>query len=260
MSKHFTKSFNPLPWHAAPHDFTGDNNLGIYTNESTQRYIYGTRFLAWDGRVFKYALTGSEVESYHGVRNALDEALGYLVAPTDHPAGSRLVTITLASRAEDDLAGGQILLYDLGDFDTSCVRGIVGNTESATTVDLYLDFPIHQPIVNAVDYMEVFENPYFSVAETTNHYCAWVGVPCVSAATAKNIWIQTWGPALISPVNATLDDPLESERTVFWGANGGIGEEAHTGITTANQYAGYLLDEGAGGSMAGPRIMLMCST
>lgn len=264
MSKIFTKPFRPLDWAATPKDFTTVSGvhqlqLGLYTNESTQRFVYGTRFLSWDGRVFKYALGGTELESYHGCRGMLDAALGYTVAPANHSAGDRMVTITLASRAEDDLAGGQLLLYDLGDMDTSFVRGIIGNTKSDTTVDLYLDFPIHQPVVGATDYMEVFENPYFSVGETTDHYSAWLGVPCVSCATAKKLWIQTWGPAIISPVNATLDDPAESERTVFWSANAGIGEEAHTGITTANQYAGYLLDYGTA-ALPGPRIMLMCST
>jgi len=260
MSKQFTKPWLPLDYMSEPKDYTSDNQLGIYTDDAVQRFIYGTRFLSWDGRVFKYALTGSEVESYLGVRNSLDEALAYTAAPLGHPAGSRWVQVTLAGRVENDLAGGQLLVYNAVDGDTSWVRGIIGNTVSATTVDLYLDFPIAQAVIIATDDMEVFENPYRAVAETDNAYCAWLGVPCVSAATARNIWIQTWGPAIISPVNATLDDPAADERTVFWGNNAGIGEEAHAGITTANQYAGYILDEGAGGGMAGPRIMLMCST
>jgi len=68
MSKIFTLPHRPIYDGGSPHDYTGDNRLGLYTEETTQRYVHGTRHITWDGRVFKYALAGGELESYHGCR------------------------------------------------------------------------------------------------------------------------------------------------------------------------------------------------
>ena len=235
------------------------HEFGPYQSEATQRYIYGTRFLMWDGRVFKYALSQGELESYHGCRDNNDAALSYTAAPTAAAIGDLMVQITLDSRSEDDLVGGYIQLYDGGDIDTTCQRGIIGNTESDTTVDVYLDFPLHQPIVASTDAMEVYENPYRAVTEVSGSTSAWVGVPCVSCAAELNTWIQTWGPCAISPGNTTLDDPAADERTVYWGTNAVLFEAAVTGATSESQHAGYILNSGGSG-IAGPIIMLMCST
>lgn len=259
MSKIFTKPFRPLDWVASPHDFSGDNQLGIYTSETTQRFIHGTRYLMWDGRVFKYALAQAELESYHGCRATEDAALSYTAAPLAASIGDRMVQITLASRVEDDLAGGYIQLYDGGDIDTTCQRGIIGNTKSDTTVDVYIDYPLHQPIVATTDAMEVYENPYGAVSEVSDAYSAWVGVPNVSCAAANNVWIQTWGPCAISPGNLTLDDAAANERMCFWLSNAVLTEVDGATGAGKNQVAGYILNQGTGG-IAGPIIMLMCST
>ena len=258
MTAHFTKPFNPINWPAVPHDFTGDNNLGIYATETTQRYVYGTRYITWDGRVYKYMLltTGGCV-SYHGVAGTLAAQTPYTTAVAAD-AGSRVLTITDATTvAEDLLAGGMVEVYNATG-DNSTQHHIVGNDlGNGTNIRIYLEFPL-PAAVTASDSVEMFENQNRAVSETTASYRAWMGVPCVTAATAYNIWAQTWGACIISPANATLDDPTLSERTVYWTDNAGIAEEAHTGVTTANQYAGYILNQGTG--IAGPQIYLMCST
>ena len=258
MSKGFQYNSGPLDAIEAssPRDFAlSTHEFGPYQSEATQRFIHGTRFLMWDGRVFKYALSQGELESYHGCRATEDAALGATAAPLAAAIGNRIVQITLASRVEDDLVGGYIQLYDGGDIDTTTQRGIIGNTKSDTTVDVYIDFPLHQPIVASTDFMEVYENPYGAVSETTNEYSAWVGVPCVSCAASLNTWIQTWGPCAISPGNNSLDDPIANERSVVWAANAVIVEQPTDSI---QQYAGYILNQGTG--IAGPIIMLFCST
>ena len=65
------KPYNPIPWHGAPRDLTGDNQLGPYTRELTQRYVCGTRFATWDAKVFRYArtLTGSTCVNSQGAFN-----------------------------------------------------------------------------------------------------------------------------------------------------------------------------------------------
>ncbi|KKL18965.1 hypothetical protein LCGC14_2470230, partial [marine sediment metagenome] len=77
----FKFPFNPINWPALPHDFTGDNNLGIYTSETTQRYVYGTRYITWDGRVYKYmGLTTGGCVSYHGVAGTLSAQTEFVTA------------------------------------------------------------------------------------------------------------------------------------------------------------------------------------
>lgn len=263
MSTRFQYNSGPLDAVEAssPRDFALSTfEFGPYQSEATQRFIYGTRFLMWDGRVFKYCLTQGEIESYHGVRDNNDAALSYTAAPLAASIGDRMVQITLASRSEDDLVGGYIALYDGGDIDTTNQRGIIGNTASDTTVDVYIDFPLHQAIIATTDAMEVFENPYRAITEVSGATSAWVGVPCVSCAAELNTWIQTWGPCMVSPGNQTLDDAAANERMTFWMSNAVIGEVDGAGITASkNQIAGYILNGGTAG-IAGPIIMLMCST
>lgn len=262
MSNHFQYPFNPINWPAVPHDFTGDNNLGIYTSETTQRYVYGTRYITWDGRVYKYMLltTGGGV-SYHGVANTLEAQTGWTTALTG-TAGDRHYTVTDTSTiAEDQMAGAMLQIYD-STIDNSHSIHIVGNDAgTGATVKLYLEFPL--PVtVTASDSVEMFGNPYRAVSEASHSTAAWVGIPCVTAATTYKIWAQTWGPALVSPGNTTLDDAAANERLVQWKYNATICEiDDGDGYNAAGkgQTAGYILNAGTAG-IAGPQIYLMCST
>ena len=65
-NSHLSLPFNPIEWPAKPHDYTGDNLLGLYTAETTQRYRIGTRDMTWDGRVFKYCKAYGAARSYYG--------------------------------------------------------------------------------------------------------------------------------------------------------------------------------------------------
>lgn len=260
MSKYFTKPNNPLNWQSVPHDFTGDNNLGIYTSETTQRYVYGTRYITWDGRVYKYmGLTTGGCVSYHGVAGTLSAQTGYTTAVAG-AAGDRFYTVTDASAiAEDQLAGGMIELYK-ATIDNSTSVHIVGNDlANGTNVRLYLEFPLSVDMTTS-DSVEVFENQYRLVSETTNQYGAWLGVPCVTAATAFNVWSQTWGPCLVTPTNTTVDDAAANERMLHWQPNAGIAEVDDAGVTAGkNQVAGFIWNAGTS-DIAGPQIYLMCST
>ena len=260
MTAHFTKPFNPINWPAVPHDFTGDSNKGIYATETTQRYVYGTRYITWDGRVYKYMLctTGGCV-SYHGVAGTLSAQTEFssAVAATE---GQRFLTVTDATAvAEDSLAGGMIEVYD-STIDNSTRYHIVGNDlGNGTNIRIYLEFPVHHTITVS-DNVEMFENQYRAVSEATNSIGPWLGVPMATAATTFNIWAQTWGVCLVSPGNTTIDDAAADERQAHWMANAVIAEVDGAGVTAAkNQIAGYIWNAGTGG-IAGPQIYLMCST
>jgi len=110
------------------------------------------------------------------------------------------------------------------------------------------------------DAVEVFENPYRAVTEASTQYQAFMGIPCVTAATTYNVWAQTWGPALVSPGNTTLDDAAANERTCFWRYNATIQEVDDSDCTAGkHQVAGYILNAGTS-DIPGPQIYLMCST
>jgi len=260
MSKHFQYPFNPIEWPAVPHDFTGDNNLGIYTSETTQRYVYGTRYITWDGRVYKYMLltTGGCV-SYHGVHGTLEAETTYTTAVAA-TAGDRFMTITDATTAaEDSLAGALVLVYD-STSDNSTQHHIVGNElGNGTNIKVYTEFPLPHSITVS-DSVEMFGNQYSAVSEATYHYGAWLGVPTVTAATTYKIWAQTWGPCIVSPGNTSMDDAAASERMAFWVSNAVVDEVDDANVTAGkNQVAGYIWNAGTGG-IAGPQIYLTCST
>lgn len=260
MSKIFQYPNTPLPWHASPHDFTTVGGvhglqLGIRTAETTQRYVYGTRHITWDGRVFKYSNAVAACYSYHGVCAAEDAALSWTTNAVTTNAGATSCTVAVGSRSEDDLAGAYLMIHDQSATDTTWLFGIIGNEASVdTTTLMYLDGAIPVALTTSDDF-EVFENPYRELNETTNSYAAWMGVPAQTAATGNKFWLQTFGPAYISPGNLTLDDPIADERMTVWKGNAVLQE---MGTANINQIAGFILNQGSS-SIAGPLIMLWCS-
>jgi len=256
MSKIFQYPHGPLGPDSTPQDLTANNtNYGLRTNETTQRFIYGTRHLTWDGRVFKYSNAVVACYSYHGAAATEAGAVSYTANPLAGYAGDRHATITVASRAEDDLAGAYFVMFDNSATDTTFCFGIVGNdATSGTTTKVYLDGEI--PVASTTsDYHELYENPYRELSEATASYVAWMGVPAMTAAAGYKFWCQTWGPAYISG-GETIDTPAADSRTLVWGSNAALFKLA---TKTSGQYAGYILNQGST-SIAGPLIMLMCST
>lgn len=253
MSKIFQYPFRPLDWAANPHDFSGDYNLGIYAVETTKRFIPGTRYTTWDGRVFKYGYANGAVVPYHGVRASEAAAVSYTACPAAVAKGERFATVTVASRSEDDLAGGYFTLYH-STIDNTTQYGVVGNeATSGSTTRIYLDNPTAYASTTSF-YHELYENPYRELLESTNGYSAWMGVP-MNNASSQYFWLQTWGPCLISG-GESIDSPTSDYRCIRWGSNACLYTEA----SKANgQVAGFILNQGSS-SIAGPMIMLMCST
>lgn len=252
----FSLPNGPIYPGAEPKDLTGGGNqLSIRTNETTQRFVYGTRFLTWDGRVFKYSNAVAACYSYHGANASEAAAVSYTACPLAGAAGDRHATVTVASRKAGDLTGGYFVMFDNSGTDTTFCFGIVGNDVTVgSTTRLYLDGAL--PIARTIsDYDELYENPYRELTEATASYVAWMGVPAMTAAATYKFWCQTWGPAYISG-GETIDTPSADSRTLVWGSNAALFKLA---TKTSGQVAGYILNQGSS-SIAGPLIMLMCST
>ena len=263
MSKHFQYPSNPIGWQAGPQDFTGVNNLGIFAVETTQRYVYGTRYLTWDGRVYKYMNAASVgVTSYSACANTLQAQTSWTTAVAA-AAGDRKITITDATSVTEDLLAGAHLQIYQATIANSTQYFLTGNEAgNGTNFIVYLEFPLPRAVTTS-DSVELFENPYRSVGGyvgSSNNTAAWVGVPCMTAASGYKFWCQTWGPCICTPGNTTLDDAAADERLAFFKGDGTLAEVDASGVTASkNQIAGYILNAGSP-DIAGPEIYLMCST
>ncbi len=261
MTAHFTKPFNPINWPAVPHDFTGDNVLGIYATETTQRYVYGTRYLTWDGRVYKYmGVTTAGVTTYSGLSGTLSAQTEYVTAVAAD-VGSRVLTVPdVTTVAEDLLAGGMVLVYDSTAAQTRQYHIVGNDIGDGTNIRIYLEFPLAH-LVTVSDSIEMYANQYRAVEGTLANaaFRPHLGVSMSNAATGYNIWAQTWGPCHIQPGNTTMDDAAENERMAHWAGNSTMMEVDDATVTAGkNQVAGYIWNAGTAG-IAGPQIYLMCS-
>ena len=254
MSKNFPKSFNPINWPAAPHDFTGDSNLGLATNDATQRYTLGTRHIAWDGSIYKYVKAGTAFTSYD--LGVWDEATGGDVAietiPGGEVAGSRELTITQGSIAEDQYSGGYIIIFHATGNGT--VRGITSNdATSGTTTRLFLDQPLAKTVTSS-DKIELYANPYAVIAQgNSGGTQSFIGVPMALLTDTYYGWVKTCGPAFVSPQSTLGNAWLQG---VYWRHDGSVDAAASSGTVTS-QYAGYVMTGSASGN--GPLIMLQGS-
>lgn len=269
MSKVFQYPSNPIPWNASPRDLTAEVAdvpfLGIYTKETTQRYIPGTRNIAWDGRVFKYCLSGGVCEPMLGAKYYKHEAVGYTTVSTTNVAGDTTIGITAATHdafAEDELAGGFLNIFGTTYYEQ--FRGIIGNDASGSSAvinNVHLDGPLVLATTGASTGVEVYRNPYNNII---GGYTArgvmpfsYAGVPVryISAASYY-FWLQSWGPCQVTPQNTGFQ-AAENHRGFYFRHDGTAQAVGALGELDCDQYAGYVIPEGYS---AGPLVFLMCST
>lgn len=268
MSKDFQYNSGPLYDGGSPRSYNlPTHEFGPHSIETTQRFIYGTRFLTWDGRVFKYGRAGAACYSYRGVARMAGSSADsvYTVNPVDGgQIGDRHITATLASSTftGDELAGGYVMIYDKSSDNGNIQRGIIGNeAKSGTTTKIYLDHPLQIALIGPAgtpDAFEVFNNPYRILQNLDSYqYAPWMGVPCRNAVAGENFWLQTWGPCILNPGESAVYAPDVNSRDLVFFGQGALG--AFKGVsTTGYQKAGYHLT--CGEAAYGPLIQLMCST
>jgi len=261
MSKIFTFPHQPIQWGGSPHDFTeqsagGAHNLalGIYTTELTQRYIYGTRYLMWDGRVFKYSKSLSAAVHGYRVSGAADNTIDGWSTAVATTVGNRWIDIAVTGRVADDCAGGYVQIYD-STATLSVMRGIVGNDKSGdTNTRMYLDHPIAHT-VTVSDNTEVWASPYAAINGGDNYIC-YLGVAATPvAATLTNFWLQTWGICIVSGGGAALQVDATNNKDLVADSGGALHE-----ISTHENYQriGYMAS-GGNATGAGPLVMLTLS-
>lgn len=258
--------YKPLDWAASPHDFSGDNQLGPYSEETTQRFITGTRFTTWDGRVFKYGRSITALVSAWGAFNNSHQVNIAVDSTNNLVVGSRELTFTLGSDdgyagtgvAEDELIGGYITS---GHGEEKCqTRLIMGNTAAAqsTSVTIYIDFPWSNACTtDTTPWTEVMLNPYryLNTTVATDVRCACMGIAAEGAGALYYAWIQSYGPCYCVGTGSTSN--AGNQSSIYMAANGSIQDGSEATIENGQQLIGYTIDATATGTM--PMVMLQIS-
>lgn len=241
MSDHFQYPNTPLGWQASPQDFAQTvvdvPFMGVYTQETTQRFVPGTRYTTWDGRVFKYGKCGSTLESMKFFVYNYSQLVAEISDPDAEldatVAGATKLYLTVVAAeigsgrngiiAEDELAGGYISIYS----STTGYRPqrlIVGNDALAATdtkLILYIDAPLEVLTTGSTN-TEICANPYIDLrSNASGGYVAAMGVPCIKTTTGYFFWIQSWGICRVTPTSAATHG-YGNNQSDFWSDNYGL--------------------------------------
>ena len=257
---------NPIDWPGSPHDYSGNYLLKHCAEEATQRYIPGTRYTTWDGRVFKYSYAigtlygGKGAQNSSNVMNIAQDAAAIAI-------GDQFITITLGASdgyavdgevAENELIGG----YFVSHHPSVQMRGIVSNTGGdAVAIKVYLDAPI--TLADDDPYCEIFLNPYKYLENSGTGYAyqSVMVVPNNNVTAARYFWGQSWGPCQCNPGSDwdTFGN-TGGERTAYFVGDGAVNAAvALSGGVAGYQLAGFIIDETAAATDASPLIMLQIS-
>ena len=271
MSSSYRYPHGPIKWIAKPHDFAGDTMLGIYAIETTQRYIYGTRLLTWDGKVYKYGKAVAALTSGFGVfNNANDTVADMLNTATTIASviGDKKWTLTVGAAEGyagggdltlDELAGGYMTIgHGAGTPETHTIVGNEAVTDGGTCI-----VTNETPFANAYaigSFQETQLNPYRYQTSTASEVAAVMSVAIVAVASGSNFWGQTWGPCWVTPGggDATPGDSV-NDREVYFVGDGSVNGATALTIENGYQRAGFIIDTTEVGTGTMPLVMLQIS-
>ncbi len=261
MSKRLQYNKGPLFDGGEPRDFAlSTNEFGVYLAETTQRFVLGTRYITWDGRVFKYCFSNNTCNPANGAMNNTAPFIaddGTNEVGNSNVIGDTSITADSQTVAEDLLAGGFVIIYSTYEQ----TRGIIGNTVgSASEIEIYLDAPLTVATTADSTDFAAYYSPYYGLANHQN--ISRTSVMCVPAtwvsAASMFFWGQTWGPCRVSPGAAGWGNAA-GERMLVFGENGSTFlHNAATGTTLQYQHAGFIIPLTASADDA-PLTMLQIS-
>lgn len=261
MSTNFAYPFNPITWQAGPHDFTGDYVLGPYTVETTQRFVPGTRFITWDGRVYKYSLSGAacythRLNAFYNTISSDANGIDYSVLTNNQSAGDREITLTNGTTAvaEDYLAGGIVIIVPT-EAATDCevmMRMVIGNDSAAAAAEcrMYLEWPLEQALTTS-NYAYVMPSAYRNLryAADVNGLRSFGGLAATYvSASGYWFWLQTYGPNNSAQQTARVGKTAYY-RVVYGRHDGSLDIGSQTvesgGTVVSDQIVGFVLDNNA---------------
>jgi len=267
--------FNPIIWPAAPHDYTGDYNLGYYATETTQRYVWGTRGMTWDGKVFKYGRAKDTMKPGYGAVNAATADVSDFLH-TNHTLtiaiGDREVLFTVTSGegygagatgiAENELVGGQYVVGHGTSIAATEQRTVTANTSIAATTTGTIMIEVDHPfaVAHATGFNELTFNPYGYLTHTDPAIASVMGIPAVTATTGQMVWIQTWGLCWIVPGGTdTTPGDTQNDREMYFVGDHTVNGAATATVETGLQHAGFVTDSTEGSTGTMPMVMLQIS-
>lgn len=251
---------------------TPDMGTEIYEADTSPRLPVGTRMVAGDGRVFRYAKATTEVTSTNfGLKfwDKLADGIAYTAPLKTQKVGDRTIQVDAGKTVtKDELVGGYIIIHTHTE-SYNQNRLIVGNTlsDSSDYTTITVDGPWTIALTVAFG-VEVLQNPYASVqVHQAAHgggdgYSSVAGMPmCMTTAANQYLWLQTWGPIWVNPCGSSLLDADDTdERQVVFDYEGSVCIAADAVNATVHmQTAGFLIDRTADGTMGPPLVMLQIS-
>jgi len=234
----------------------------LYTVSATKDPVWnvGDRVVLPDGREFRYAKSAAAITTNLACNFTATGYVAYTAAAVAASIGDRSLTVPAATHAtltQDELAGGYVVLGSGGS--TVQVRGIIGNdaADANAAFVIYIDAPLTVAITAASTGVEVFQNPFAAIGQSTDHAYAKAGVAATGVSAAnKYFWVQTKGFTFIAPQANVGDAGLNG---LFWRHDGSV-DDAGTalGVTvegySTSQYVGFCVEGKASGN--GPLILL----
>lgn len=278
MSTGFQYNTGPLVGGGSPRDLAlSTYEFGPYQSEATQRFVCGTRYLTWDGRVYKYAKAGAATTNMKYAQKFYNQLVAEISDPDAEidaaVVGATKLTLTVVggeigvSRngiiSEDDLAGGFISMYNAVTTGDRPQRMIVGNDALAaadTQLTIYLEFPLYVEFTTGSNNSEIMANPYTDLRSgglNLSSYWPNAGMATVMTVSGEYFWVQTWGPCRVTPGAAAFGDATNEYELIF--DNYGSVQEASVS-TDDYQHAGFIMNRGAGTAEdQAPFVMLQVS-
>lgn len=238
-------------------DHTGIHNLDVYAVEATQRFVYGTRSLTWDGRVFRYSKSHDACDTYkaNAFFNAIPATgIDYASIAAGAAAGDTSVILdngAYVAQTLNGLAGGTIVITE-DDNATVQIRGITGNTVAAISAEctIYLDAPLNAAITTAAWSAYCMPSPYSAVTKTFiaaieggagKGKVGFCGYAAAAVTVADRFhWEQTWGPISASTYGAEVGK-TQYHRQVYFRYDGNLMHRT-AGAGDLGQLAGFIMD------------------
>jgi hypothetical protein len=248
-------------------------NLGMKALETTQRHVFGRRYVTWDGKVFKYGHSLGTLYAGYGAANISNGSSNTIarlinsVTPAAYSIGDRKILVTVAATeayagdgviAENELQGAYLVLGH-GSAATTENFTVMANTAVASgggTMWVTLDAPIGVAHDAGVA-LELPLNPYRYLSKGSFDYNAFMCVPSIAVTSGYNFWGQTYGPCWVVPGggDSTPGDTAD-DRTAYFVGDGSVNFGYALTIETGYQRAGFCIDPTVSGTGAMPLIML----
>lgn len=237
-----------------------------FETDDTEVYPVGS-YLRLGNKGFVYAESLGITNTGFGVKQDIDQSIGWSNIGADAEVGVTQVVVTVASDAgvlgngrvtKDYFKGGEIMIGDTGTRLNVISRGVIGNdalTTAGGDMIVYLDAPIPVALVEDTSVCEMMASPYRGVKTQTNAHQPVMGMATCIAASGKFLWLQVEG--ICGGCISQTDFGWISDMQCVFRADGSMGKHDPTdGSEKYQQHAGFIVAPNPSNVQGLPFIML----